>query len=288
MTIEKEIVQLAKDEEAVIELRRGIAPGSYRLIHGDAVQELKRIKESGERAGLILTSPPYFDLKDYGGGGSYSSYEEYLDLIRGVMRLSYDILLPGARAIFVVGDVTRSRRAHGRHYVIPLHADIIHAATEVGFDYLTPIMWHKITNASLEMGKGGPLGKPYQPGGVIKTEVEYILIFRRPGYRRVDEDVARLSVISEGEYKSWFRQVWDDIPGAKVDGHPAAFPLELAHRLVMMFSYVGDLVIDPFVGSGTTAIAAIRSGRNAIGIDLNPSYIDLAEERLSRFLIKTR
>jgi site-specific DNA-methyltransferase (adenine-specific) len=180
-----------------------------------------------------------------------------------------------------VGDVCVSRRNFGRHVVFPLHSDISVVCRKIGFDNLNPIIWHKIANANYEVNNGTKfLGKPYEPNAIIKNDIEFILMQRKPGgYRQPTERQRKLSKISKEEYGKWFQQFWN-ITGASTRKHPAPFPVELAYRLVRMFSFVGDIVIDPFCGTGTTLVAAMKSGRNSIGIEIDSEYCRITEERL--------
>ena len=184
----------------------------------------------------------------------------------------------------MVGDVLLSRRQNnGRHTVVPLHAAIQLHCREIGYDNLAPIIWQKIGNADYEAGGGGFLGTPYEPNAIIKNDVEYILFQRKPGgYRSPTTEMRILSVISAWNHQRWFRQVWSDVAGASTRSHPAPYPEELAERLVRMYSFVGDLVLDPFLGTGTTSVAAARWGRNSIGVEIDPGYMELAESRLRR------
>jgi len=251
---------------------------NHRPVVGDA-----RILQSivNEPVHLVVTSPPYWNLKEYpekvGQLGNIVDYETFVDQITEVYRECYHVLVPGGRMVVVVGDVCLSRRKHGRHRVMPLHADIAVACRRIGFDNLNPILWHKITNATYEVNNGTKfLGKPYEPNAIIKNDMEYILMQRKPGgYRKPTEDQRRQSRLSREEYNAWFRQIWT-LPGASTRRHPAPYPLELAYRLVRMFSFVGDTVLDPFVGTGTTMVAALKANRNSIGIDIDPNYIDTA------------
>jgi site-specific DNA-methyltransferase (adenine-specific) len=154
--------------------------------------------------------------------------------------------------VCVVGDVCLSRRKHGRHSVMPLHADIIVSARRIGFDNLTPILRHKITNASHEVENGpGFLGKPYEPNAIIKNDVEFILMLRKPGgYRQPSSEQREAARLTKQEHQGWFRQVWDSPNGGPTRSHPAPFPEELAHRLVRMFSFTGDTVLDPLWARG--------------------------------------
>jgi site-specific DNA-methyltransferase (adenine-specific) len=235
---------------------------------------------------LSVTSPPYWTLKKYNDHpdqlGDWADYESFLDELDKVWSHVFRALVPGGRLVVVVGDVCLSRRKnHGRHQVVPLHADIAVHARRLGFDYLTPIYWQKIANASYEVERGGGfLGKPFEPNAVIKNDTEYILFFRKPGgYRKPTDDQRLRSKMTKAEHSRWFRSIWTDVPGASTRVHPAPYPLELANRLVRMFSFVDDTVLDPFVGSGTTMVAAMRAGRNSIGVEIDPSYLVQAEIR---------
>ena len=251
----------------------------HRLIHGDA-RDLSFLDDSSVH--LIVTSPPYWTLKKYNDNGNQmgaiSDYDEFNYQLSLVWQEALRVLVPGARMV-VVGDVCMSRRKFGRHVVFPLHATIQESCRRVGFDNLGPIIWYKIANALYEVGRGGFLGKPYEPNAIIKNDVEYILIQRKPGgYRKPTLGMRALSVISDKEHKTWFQQIWR-IPGASTRDHPAPFPIALAERLVRMFSFVSDTVLDPFVGTGSTLIACSAASRNSIGIDIDEEYLMLAERR---------
>jgi len=238
---------------------------------------------------LVVTSPPYWNLKRYPDRpeqlGNLGDYDAFLDQLDDVWRHCFRTLVPGGRLVCVVGDVCLSRRKNrGRHMVVPLHADISVRARRVGFDYLTPIYWHKIANASYEVENGSSfLGKPYEPNAVIKNDVEYVLMLRKPGgYRQPTLDQRAKSKLSKGEYDQWFRSAWTDVAGASTRDHPAPFPVKLAYRLVRMFSFVGDTVLDPFVGTGSTVIAAHKAERNSIGNEIDPEFLLAAEKNIRR------
>jgi DNA modification methylase len=284
------VPKLAKDQIALAEIERRVqtVPTHHKLILGDA-RKLNRIKDATVH--LVLTSPPYWTLKEYnktpGQLGSIANYERFLDELDRCWRECLRVLVPRGRLVIVVGDVLLSRRKHKRHQAVPLHADIQIRCRRLGFDNLAPIYWYKIASAAYEAeGNGaGFLGKPYEPNAVVKHDVEYILMERKPGsYRSPDPKTRLLSIIPADKHAIWFRQVWEDVKGESTRHHPAPFPEELANRLIRMFSFVGDTVLDPFVGTGTTMVAAARAGRNSIGVEIDPSYISSARDRLSKLL----
>lgn len=236
---------------------------------------------------LILTSPPYWNLKEYERGenqlGIIEDYQTFIKELNKVWKECYRILVPGGRIVCVVGDVCLSRRKYGKHTVIPLHADIMVECRKIGFDNLNPILWHKISNAKFEANTASSfLGKPYEPNAIIKNDMEYIIMERKPGgYRSPSEKQRQESMISKEDFQSWFTQIWD-LPGASTkNGHPAPFPLKLAKRLIKMFSFVDDIVVDPFCGSGTSMLAAVECSRNSIGIETEKKYWEIAKKRMN-------
>lgn len=255
-------------------MNKNISHTYHRLINGDA-RDLYFMKDKSIH--LVVTSPPYWNLKRYnenpGQLGHIENYESFLAELEKVWCEIFRVLVPGGRLVCIVGDVCVSRRKFGRHLVFPLHADICVLCRKIGFDNLNPIIWYKISNASFEVSNGSKfLGKPYEPNAIIKNDMEFILMQRKPGgYRKPTQEQRKLSKIDKKDFDNWFRQIWT-IPGASTRNHPAPFPLELATRVVRMFSFHGDTVLDPFCGTGTTMISALRNGRNSIGIDIDSEY----------------
>jgi DNA modification methylase len=238
---------------------------------------------------LVVTSPPYWTLKKYnereGQLGHLADYESFLDQLDVIWTEVYRLLVPGGRLICVVGDVCLSRRRNGgRHTVVPLHASIEERCRQIGFDGLAPVIWHKISNAVHEVERASAfMGKPYEPNSVIKNDIEFILMQRRPGgYRAPTLETRLLSLIPASNHRRWFNQIWSDIRGESTRRHPAPYPTELVDRLIRMFSFVGDTVLDPFVGTGTTSVAAALAGRSSVGIEIDPGYLDMAHQRLTR------
>jgi DNA modification methylase len=284
-----DLPRIAKDERTMAAIEAAIksVPTWHTLHCGDSCKTTFLKPNSIH---LVLTSPPYWTLKQYpsedGQLGEISDYELFLKKLDVIWNICYDALIPGGRLICVVGDVCLSRRQNsGRHTVVPLHASIQEHCRKIGFDNLAPIIWHKIANASYEVDNGGGfLGKPYEPNAIIKNDIEFILMERKPGgYRRPTLEHRIFSLISDQNHKKWFQQIWSGLTGASTREHPAPYPLELAERLIRMFSFVGDVVFDPFMGTGTTNLAAARWGRNSFGIEINKPYFDMAYNRINSY-----
>jgi modification methylase len=283
-----EIPKIAKNAKLMrqIELASQSIPTSHKIWNGDA-RDMATLQPGSVH--LVLTSPPYWTLKEYRHNeaqmGHIADYQTFLRELDRVWARCFEALAPGGRLICVVGDVCLSRRKNGgRHTVVPLHASIQEGCRDIGYDNLAPIIWHKISNAVYEVDRGGGfLGKPYEPNGVIKNDIEFILMERKPGgYRTPDLSTKLLSIISEENHRVWFQQIWSGLTGASTKNHPAPYPLELAERLIRMFSFVGDTVLDPFLGSGTTTIAAARWGRNSIGFEIDEIYFEESEKRIRK------
>jgi modification methylase len=282
-----DLPRIAKDPKAsaAIESRLGQIPTAHDIYNRDA-RRIDFLRSNSVH--LVVTSPPYWTLKDYrehpGQMGSIADYDEFLNELDRVWQACYDALVPGGRVVCVVGDVCLSRRKNeGEHTVVPLHASIQEHCRRIGFSNLAPIIWYKIANAAYEAdgNGGGFLGKPYEPNAVVKNDIEFILMERKPGgYRSPSVATRVLSVIPADRHKVWFQQIWTGVTGASTRDHPAPFPLEVAERLVRMFSFVGDTVLDPFLGTGTTSLAAARWGRNSVGVEVDPQYFEMAAKRV--------
>jgi len=278
---------LAKNCDAMARIAESLksVPTTHHLIRADA----RAVDLPDESVHLVVTSPPYWNLKRYaesdGQMGHIDDYESFLVELGKVWRRCYDALVPGGRLVCVVGDVCLSRkRNNGRHTVVPLHASIQEQCRRIGFDNLSPIIWHKIANAVYEAegNGGGFLGKPYEPNAVIKNDIEFILMQRKPGgYRRPTVATRVMSLISATDHRAWFQQIWVGVTGASTRNHPAPYPVELAERLIKMFSFAGDTVFDPFLGSGTTSLAAMGCGRHSIGCEIDAGYLTKAKKRIA-------
>jgi site-specific DNA-methyltransferase (adenine-specific) len=259
---------------------------SHRLHLGDA-RNLSWLPDRSVQ--LVVTSPPYWTLKEYAAGnesqmGHFEDYGHFLEELDRVWSECARVLVGGGRICCVVGDVCIPRKKGGRHHLVPLHADIQVRARRLGLDCLMPILWHKIANGATEaQGNGaGFYGKPYQPGGIIKNDIEYILFLRKGGeYRSAPMIQKALSMLTREEMQNWQRSIWTNLPGVSTrGGRPAPYPIELAERLIKLFSFAGDTVLDPFGGTGSTSQAAIIAGRNSIVNEIEPAYFALARRRI--------
>lgn len=259
-------------------------PTLHTLVQGDA-RDLSWIDDNA--IPLVVTSVPYFDIKAYeaaeGQLGRSDDYAAFLDDMSAVLAELYRVLIPGGRFACNVGDVLRSRKLHGTHHVLPLHADLLVRGRHTGFLPLNGILWHKIGNVRHEQGGAGFLGKPGQPNAIVPQEVEHILLMKKPGdYRHPTEAQRRDGHITKAEHDAWFRPIWSDIPGARATkNHPAPFPVEVPKRLARMFSFPGDTVLDPFAGSFTTSVGAAQAGRNSLGVEVGQGYLEHGIRRLA-------
>lgn len=288
--LQHEIPKIAKNVALLNEIENAVqqVPTTHTLYQADA-RKMSFLKK--ESIHLVVTSPPYWTLKKYRDNenqlGEIENYEAFIKELDKVWRRCYQALVPGGRLVCVVGDVCLSRRKNnGRHTVVPLHASIQEHCRKLGFDNLAPIIWYKIANAQFEAtGNGaGFLGKPYEPNGVIKNDIEFILMERKSGgYRKPSREKRLLSVISSENHREWFQSIWSGVTGASTKNHPAPYPLGIAERLIRMFSFVGDTVLDPFMGTGTTSMAASMWGRNSIGVEIDPVYFAQSERRIYNY-----
>jgi site-specific DNA-methyltransferase (adenine-specific) len=259
-------------------------PTHHIIYEGDS-RDLSAIPDGSVH--LVVTSPPYASLKRYEEHpaqlGHIEDYDAFLIELDKVWAECLRVLVPGGRVVCVVGDVCVSRRQGGRHYVLPLSADIQVHGRALGLDVLTPIRWLKVANIKLEASNSSRfLGKPNLPNGVIKNDLEHILFLRKPGgYRKPTPEMEERSHITTDDYTEWFSPIWT-VTGASTREHPAPFPKEIASRLIRMFSFAGDVVLDPFAGTGTTSLAALETGRHSIGVEIEPKYLDMIERRLGQ------
>lgn len=252
----------------------------HRIVFGDS-RSLNEINDKSVQ--LIITSPPYWQLKDYGTEdqiGFNDSYEEYINNLNLVWQECYRVLSDGCRMCINIGDQFARSVYYGRYKVIPIRTEIIRFCESLGMDYMGAIIWQKATTMNTS-GGGAIMGSfPYPRNGILKMDYEFILLFKKLGNApKPTEEQKRLSVISKEEWGQYFSSHWN-FNGVKQYEHIAMFPEELPKRLIKMFSFAGETVLDPFAGSGTTSLAAKHLGRNSIGYEINKSFAAVIKSKL--------
>jgi len=225
---------------------------------------------------LVVTSPPYWQIKDYGSPGQIGFGQSLHDYLRDLHRVwaeCFRVLHEGGRLCVNIGDQFARTSLYGRYRVIPLHAEIVCQCAETGFDFMGSIVWRKKTTMNTTGGAVVMGSYPYPPNGIVEIDFEYILIFKKPGTpRKASRELKSRSALSKEEWKAWFSGHWD-VAGARKNGHDAPFPEEIPRRLIRMFSFPGDTVLDPFIGRGTTARVALAQGRNAVGYEIRADFL---------------
>lgn len=252
----------------------------HRVIFGDS-RSMKEIEDSSIH--LMVTSPPYWCIKDYGHPGQigYSqSYEEYIGDISQVLKETYRVLYPGCRAAINIGDQYLRAKDFGRYRVQPIPAHIVIEGEKIGFDFMGNIIWKKISTTKTT-GGGTWMGSIYYPkDGHITYEHEYIIVLKKPGdWPRPQKEQKEQSLLTKEERSLWFRGIWEVSP-ERQNGHIAMFPLEIPYRLIKMYSFYGEKVLDPFLGSGTTVKAAQMLGRQGIGYEINVDYEPVIRKKI--------
>lgn len=253
----------------------------HKIVFGDS-RSLNQIQDKSVQ--LIITSPPYWQLKDYGADdqiGFNDSYEEYINNLNLVWSECNRVLSDGCRLCINIGDQFARSIYYGRYKVIPIRTEIIRFCESLGMDYMGAIIWQKATNMNTS-GGGAVMGSfPYPRNGILKMDYEFILIFKKLGTPpKVTIEQKQRSLITKDEWNEYFSSHWN-FNGVKQLGHIAMFPEELPKRLIKMFSFVGETVFDPFVGSGTTSLAAMKLDRNSIGYEINNDFLPVMREKFS-------
>ena len=252
----------------------------HKIIIGDS-RNMKEIPN--ESVHLIITSPPYWQLKDYGNGkqiGFNDSYEEYINNLNFVWKECHRVLYRGCRLCVNIGDQFARSVYYGRYKVIPIRTEIIKFCESVGFDYMGAIIWQKVTTTNTTGGATVMGSFPFPRNGILKIDYEFIMIFKKYGKSpKVTKEIKNQSRLTKEEWNQYFTGHWN-FPGERQDKHLAMFPEELPRRLIKMFSFVGDTVLDPFLGSGTTSLAAKNLDRNSIGYEVNESFSHIIKEKL--------
>jgi site-specific DNA-methyltransferase (adenine-specific) len=232
---------------------------------------------------LVVTSPPYWQLKDYGDKnqiGFYDSYESYINNLNLVWNECYRVLHDGCRLCINIGDQFARAVYYGRYKIMPIRTEIIKFCEEIGFDYMGAIIWQKVTSTNTTGGASIMGSFPYPRNGILKLDYEFILIFKKPGEGpKVSKEIKEASIIDKDDWNKYFQGHWN-FPGEKQTNHIAMFPEELPGRLIKMFTFVGETVLDPFLGSGTTSLAALKLGRNSVGYEINSNFIEIIKNKL--------
>ena len=255
-----------------------------KTIHKIIIGDSRYIKEvPNESVHLTITSPPYWQLKDYGNGkqiGFNDNYEEYINNLNLVWNECYRVLHNGCRLCINIGDQFARSVYYGRYKVIPIRTEIIKFCESIGFDYMGAIIWQKVTTCNTTGGATVMGSFPYPRNGILKIDYEFILIFKKYGNApQANKEMKEKSKLSQEEWNKYFTGHWN-FPGEKQDKHLAMFPEELPKRLIKMFSFVGDTILDPFLGSGTTSLAAKNLHRNSIGYEINEYFLPIIKEKL--------
>jgi site-specific DNA-methyltransferase (adenine-specific) len=253
---------------------------SHRVIIGDS----RRMPELPDGSvHLVVTSPPYWQLKDYGTAGQigfHDSYEDYINNLNLVWNECARALHPGCRMCVNIGDQFARSVYYGRYKVIPIRTEVIKFCETAGLDHMGSVIWRKVTTCNTTGGATVMGSFPYPRNGILKIDYEFILIFKKPGEPpKVPDDVKRRARLSTGEWNEYFSGHWS-FPGEKQKGHLAMFPEELPRRLIRMFTFEGETVLDPFLGSGTTSLAALNLGRNSVGYEVNGEFLPIIRRKL--------
>ncbi len=251
-----------------------------KIIIGDS-RQMKEVKD--EEIDLIITSPPYWHIKDYGVPGQIGygqSLHEYLRDLYYVWMECYRVLRKGGRLCINIGDQFARSIIYGKYKVIPIHAEIIIQCENIGFDFMGSIIWQKKTTMNTTGGATVMGSFPYPPNGIVEIDYEFILIFKKPGKgKKVTKEVKEASKLTKEEWKEYFSGHWY-FRGERQIKHEAMFPEELPRRLIKMFTFIGDTVLDPFLGSGTTMKVALELKRNAVGYEINRDFLEIIKEKI--------
>jgi DNA modification methylase/endonuclease YncB( thermonuclease family) len=255
-------------------------PTFHRVIIGDS-RDMSGLDDGSVE--LVVTSPPYWQLKDYGDRGQigfHDSYEDYINNLNLVWSECVRVLHPGCRMCINIGDQFARAVYYGRYKVIPIRTEIIKFCEAAGLDYMGAVIWRKVTTCNTTGGATIMGSFPYPRNGILKIDYEFILIFKKPGEApAVAQEVKERAIFTSKEWNEHFTGHWN-FPGEKQKGRLAAFPEELPARLIRMFTFEGETVLDPFLGSGTTSLAAMRLGRDSVGFEINKDYLPVIQERL--------
>ncbi len=235
---------------------------------------------------LVITSPPYWQLKDYGHNsqiGYNDTYEQYINKLNLVWSECFRVLDNGCKLCVNIGDQYARAAYYGRYKVIPIRTEIIKFCEAIGFDYMGAVIWQKVGTTNTTGGASVMGSYPKPRNGVFKLDYEFILIFKKQGKSKkiVSKETKEKSAMTKEEWNKYFTGHWN-FSGVKQKEHLAMFPPELPKRLIKMFSFIDDTVLDPFLGSGTTSMVAKDLNRNSIGFEINPEFLDIIKEKLGK------
>lgn len=252
----------------------------HTIINGDS-RQMNEVRD--ESVHLIVTSPPYWQLKDYGTEnqiGFHDDYETYINHLNLTWKECFRVLHKGCRLCINIGDQFARSTYYGRYKIIPIHTEIIKFCETIGFDFMGQIIWQKVTTMNTSGGASIMGSYPHPRNGIVKLDFEYILLFKKQGNApKPTKEQKENAAMTNEEWNTYFNGHWY-FPGVKQDKHLAMFPEELPHRLIRMFSFPGETVLDPFMGSGTTALAARKLNRNSIGYEINSDFIPIIKEKI--------
>lgn len=250
------------------------------VINGDS-RQMSELED--ESVHLIVTSPPYWQLKDYGTEnqiGFHDDYENYINHLNLTWKECFRVLHKGCRLCINIGDQFARSTYYGRYKIIPIHTEFVKFCETIGFDFMGQIIWQKVTTMNTSGGASIMGSYPNPRNGIVKLDFEYILLFKKQGNApKPSKEQKENSIMTNEEWNTYFNGHWH-FPGAKQDKHLAMFPEELPHRLIKMFSFPGETVLDPFLGSGTTALAAKNLNRNSVGYEINQDFIPIIREKI--------
>lgn len=254
----------------------------HKIINGDS-RQMNLVPDQSVH--LVITSPPYWQLKDYGTEnqiGYHEDYETYINNLNLVWKECFRVLDNGCRLCVNIGDQFARAVYYGRYKVIPIRTEIVKFCESIGFDYMGAIIWQKQTTTNTTGGASLMGSFPTPRNGILSIDYEFILIFKKLGTpkTKVSKEIKEQSKMTTEEWKEYFAGHWN-FGGTRQDGHIAMFPEELPKRLIKMFAFKGETVLDPFMGSGTTSLAARNTERNSIGYEINPEFIEIAKEKLN-------
>ncbi len=257
---------------------------NHKIIIGDS-RNMAEVKDGSVH--LVITSPPYWQIKDYGDKnqtGFNDSYEDYIEKLNQAWSESYRVLNSGCRLCINIGDQFARAITYGRYKIIPIRTEIIKFCESIGFDYMGAIIWQKMTTMNTSGGASVMGSYPYPRNGHIAIDYEFILLFKKLGkvINNVSRAIKEESKLTNEEWRKYFTGHWNFAGEKQNGGHIAMFPEELPRRLIKMFSFVGENILDPFLGSGTTLKVARELKRNSIGYEINKSFLPVIENKIGK------